>query len=192
MGSERGVTVWLTGLPSSGKSSIARLAEAELRRRGRPVEILDGDAVREHLSKGLGFSRADRDTNVQRMAFVAQLLTRHGVLVLVAAISPYAQARGEARSRIGDFIEVHVDCPLAECERRDVKGLYAKARAGVICAFTGVSDPYEAPVAPELVLSTLQQSPEQSAGQLLSYLEARGYVPPAGAEPPIAPGAPGR
>jgi adenylylsulfate kinase len=111
------------------------------------------------------------------------------VLVLVAAISPYAQARGEARSKIGDFIEVHVDCPLAECERRDVKGLYAKARAGLIPAFTGVSDPYEPPSAPELVLPTLRQSPAQSAGQLLSYLEARGYVPPVGAQPPIAAGA---
>jgi adenylyl-sulfate kinase len=177
MGSERGATIWLTGLPCSGKSSIARLAAAELQRRGRRVEILDGDSVREQLSKGLGFSRDDRDTNVQRIAFVAQLLTRHGVLVLVAAISPYARARSEARARIGDFVEVHVDCPLAECERRDVKGLYAKARAGTLSAFTGVSDPYEAPTAPELVLHTLEQSPEQSAGQLLRYLEASGFLP---------------
>jgi len=177
MSEERGATVWLTGLPCSGKSSIARLVAAELRRRGRRVEILDGDAVREHLSRGLGYSRADRDVNVQRIAFVAQLLTRNGVLVLVAAISPYAQARAEARARIGDFIEVHVDCPLAECERRDVKGLYAKARAGTIAAFTGVSDPYQAPVAPELVLHTLEQSPEQSVAQLLSYLEASGFLP---------------
>lgn len=177
MSAERGVTVWLTGLPCSGKSSIARLIAEELQRRGRPVEILDGDAVREHLSKGLGFSREDRDLNVQRIAFVAQLLTRHGVLVLVAAISPYAQARGEARARIGDFIEVHVDCPLAECERRDVKGLYAKARAGAIAAFTGVSDPYEAPSAPELVLQTQHQSPEQSAARVLSYLQESGYLP---------------
>jgi adenylyl-sulfate kinase len=178
MGSERGATIWLTGLPCSGKSSIARLAAAELQRRGRRVEILDGDAVREQLSRGLGFSREDRDTNVQRIAFVAQLLTRHGVIVLVAAISPYAQARSEARARIGDFIEVRVDCPLAECERRDVKGLYAKARAGTIAAFTGVSDPYEAPTAPELVLQTLEHSPEQSARQLLGYLEASGWLGP--------------
>jgi adenylylsulfate kinase len=176
MSDARGATVWLTGLPCSGKSSIARLVGGELRRRGRPVEILDGDEVREHLSKGLGFSREDRDLNVQRIAFVAQLLTRHGVLVLVAAISPYAQARGEARARIGDFVEVHVDCPLAECERRDVKGMYARARAGAIAAFTGVSAPYEAPSTPELVLHTLQQSPEQSAARVLSYLGATGYL----------------
>jgi adenylylsulfate kinase len=174
MDGERGVTVWLTGLPCAGKSSIAQLAATELRRSGRRVEILDGDAVREQLSRGLGFSRADRDTNVRRIGFVAHLLARNGVTVLVAAISPYAQARNEVRALIADFIEVHVDCPVAECERRDVKGLYAQARAGLLPAFTGVGDPYEAPLAPELVLRTWQRSPQQSARELLDYLEQRG------------------
>jgi adenylyl-sulfate kinase len=176
MNSARGVTVWLTGLPCSGKSSIAGLVAAELEARGRRVEVLDGDVVRAHLSKGLGFSRDDRDTNVRRIGFVAQLLTRNGVIVVVAVISPYAQARGEVRQVIGSFVEVHVRCPLSECERRDVKGLYAKARAGQIESFTGVTDPYEVPEAPELVLDTLQQTPEESVQALLGCLERLGHV----------------
>jgi adenylylsulfate kinase len=178
MDSERGVTVWLTGLPCSGKSSVAALVAAKVEARGRRVEVLDGDVVRTHLSKGLGFSRADRDTHVRRIGFVAHLLTRNGVIVLVAAISPYAQARGEVRQLIGDFVEVHVRCPLSECERRDVKGLYAKARAGEIESFTGVTDPYEAPVAPELVLDTVQQTPEESVHALLGCLERLGHLAP--------------
>jgi adenylylsulfate kinase len=176
MDGERGVTVWLTGLPCSGKSSISQLVAAELKRRGRRVEVLDGDVVRRHLSGGLGFSREDRDTNVRRIGFVAHLLTRNGVIVLVAAISPYAAVRREVRDAIGTFVEVHVACPISECERRDVKGMYAKARAGELSSFTGVSDPYEAPVSPELALNTLDQALEQSARALLEYLERRGYV----------------
>ena len=181
MGSGRGVTVWLTGLPCSGKSSIAALVAARLEARGRRVEILDGDVVRTHLSKGLGFSRDDRDTNVRRIGFVAHLLTRNGVVVVVAAISPYAQSRREVRQLIGDFVEVHVQCPVSECERRDVKGLYAKARAGELLAFTGVTDPYEAPEAPELVLDTLEQSLEESVHALLECLERLGHLRPPGA-----------
>lgn len=178
MGRERGVTVWLTGLPCSGKSSIAARVATELEARGRRVEVLDGDVVRAHLSKGLGFSREDRDTNVRRIGFVAHLLTRNGVVVLVAAISPYAQARGEVRQLIGSFVEVHVECPVSECERRDVKGLYAKARAGQLGAFTGVTDPYEAPEAPELVLNTLEQTLEESVHALLDCLEHLGHLDP--------------
>jgi len=175
MDDARGVTVWLTGLPCSGKSSIAELVAGELRRRGRRVEVLDGDVVRKELSKGLGFSREDRDTNVRRIGFVAHLLTRNGVIVVVAAVSPYAGIRAEVRQRIGDFVEVHVSCPLSECERRDVKGMYAKARSGEITAFTGVSDPYETPQAPELRVDTLEQTPEQSANAVLGRLEELGH-----------------
>ena len=172
----QGVTVWLTGLPCSGKSSIAERAALGLRQLGRRVEVLDGDVMRLHLSPDLGFSRPDRDAHVRRLGYVAQLLTRNGVIVLVAAISPYAPARQEVRALIGSFIEVHVCCPLAECERRDVKGLYAKARAGELAAFTGVSDPYEPPVAPELVLHTAEQTLEQSARTLLEYVEQRRWL----------------
>jgi adenylylsulfate kinase len=175
MESERGVTVWLTGLPCSGKSSIAELVARQLRQRGRRVEVLDGDVVRTFLSAGLGFTKADRDTNVRRIGFVAELLTRQGVAVLVAAISPYAETRREVRARIGEFVEVFVACPLWECERRDVKGLYAKARAGQLQSFTGVSDPYEPPSAPELVVNTAEQTLEESAGRVLQRLEELGY-----------------
>lgn len=175
MESERGVTVWLTGLPCSGKSSIAELVARQLRQRGRRVEVLDGDTVRTFLSAGLGFTKADRDTNVRRIGFVAELLARHGVVVLVAAISPYAQTRGEVRARIGRFVEVFVACPLWECERRDVKGQYAQARAGQLQSFTGVSDPYEPPSAPELVVNTAEQTPEESARRVLQRLEELGY-----------------
>jgi adenylyl-sulfate kinase len=171
-----GVTVWLTGLPSSGKSSIAEHTALALRERGRRVEVLDGDAVRAQLSPGLGFSRHERDLHVRRLGYVAQLLTRNGVIVLVAAISPYAETRQAMRALITRFIEVHVACPLAECERRDVKGLYAKARAGQLPAFTGVSDPYEPPAAPDLVLHTAEQTLEQSVQALLQHLERRGWL----------------
>jgi len=177
MACERGVTVWLTGLPCSGKSSIAQLVARELRQQGRRVEVLDGDAVRAFLSAGLGFTREDRDTNVRRIGFVAELLTRHGVFVIVAAVSPYAETRREVRARIGAFVEVFVACPLWECERRDVKGMYARARAGQLAAFTGVSDPYEAPVTPELVVNTSEQTPEESAARVLQRLEELGYGP---------------
>src|ERR671931_2955219 len=147
-----GFTLWFTGLSGAGKTTIAELVRPELERRGRLVEWLDGDEVREHLSKGLGFSKEDRDTNIDRIGWVASRLTRHGAAVIVSAISPYREARREARGRgegVGDFIEVFVDASVEECARRDVKGLYEKAMRGDIPNFTGVSDPYEAPANPE-------------------------------------------
>lgn len=189
----RGCTVWLTGLPCSGKSTISERLAANLRARGNRVEVLDGDIVRTNLSHGLGFSREDRDINVRRIGFVAHLLSRNGVTVLVAAVSPYARVRQEVREQIGDFVEVYVACPLRECERRDVKGMYAKARAGELKAFTGVDDPYEAPSAPEVTVYTDAETPSESAERVLDILESRGYtnalpsriahVAPSGSEP---------
>lgn len=176
MGDPKGLTIWLTGLPCSGKSTIAERLRRLLGARGRRVEVLDGDLVRAGLSPDLGFGRADRDANVRRIAFVAQLLTRNGVCVIVAAVSPYAEARRRAREHIGDFVEVHVDCPLAECERRDVKGMYARARAGELRGFTGVDDPYEPPEAPEITLCTSEQDADQSARMVIRFLEGRGAL----------------
>jgi adenylylsulfate kinase len=154
--------------------------EIALRERQRHVEVLDGDEVRENLSKGLGFSKEDRDTNIRRIAFVANLLSRNGVPVITAAISPYREIRDEARALMdGRFIETYVEASVEVCEERDVKGLYAKARAGEIKEFTGVSDPYEPPENPEIVIDTEQQSPEESAQQILRYLEERELIPPA-------------
>jgi adenylyl-sulfate kinase len=175
--SERGVVVWLTGLSGAGKSTIADALAPELRAAGKKVELLDGDVVRTHLSKGLGFSREDRDTNIARIAFVAHLLSRNGVVVLVSAISPYKQTREAARATIGDFVEVHVAPPLEECIRRDTKGLYKKALAGEIPQFTGISDPYEPPDSPEVTIDTstvdLRASVQRVKGKLaeLGYLE---------------------
>jgi 3',5'-nucleoside bisphosphate phosphatase len=169
-----GLCVWLTGLSGSGKSTIGRLAAGELRDLGHRVEMLDGDDLRQNLSAGLGFSREDRDVNVRRIAWVADLLARNGVVTFVAAVSPYRGARDEARARMGDrFLEVHVRASVDECERRDVKGLYSKARAGEIAAFTGVSDPYEEPQAPELTLDTEQETPAVSAARLIALIEGR-------------------
>jgi 3',5'-nucleoside bisphosphate phosphatase len=169
-----GLCVWLTGLSGSGKSTIGRLAAGELRDLGHRVEMLDGDDLRQNLSAGLGFSREDRDVNVRRIAWVADLLARNGVVTFVAAVSPYRGARDEARARMGDrFVEVHVRASVHECERRDVKGLYSKARAGEIAAFTGVSDPYEEPLAPELTLDTEQDTPAESAAKLIALIEER-------------------
>ncbi|MBX3207971.1 MAG: adenylyl-sulfate kinase [Labilithrix sp.] len=151
---DRGVVVWFTGLSGAGKTTIASAVASELVAAGKRVEVLDGDVVRTHLSKGLGFSREDRDINVARIAFVAHLLARNGVFVLVAAVSPYRQTREAARATIGDFVEVHVAPPLDACVARDTKGLYKKALAGEIPQFTGVSDPYEEPIDPELTLDT--------------------------------------
>lgn len=175
-----GVVLWFTGLSGAGKSTIARLVEQALRERGEPVEVLDGDEVRENLSKGLGFSRADRDTNVRRIGWVARLLASHGVVAITAAISPYRAVREEVRSTIPDrFVEIYVGTPLAECARRDVKGLYARALRGEIPQFTGVSDPYEAPEAPELVLETVGEAPGASAARVVAYLEEKGWIKPA-------------
>lgn len=149
-----GLTVWFTGLSGSGKSTICLAAQTELVARGMRVELLDGDEVRTHLCRGLGFSKEDRDENIRRIGYVAKLLTRNGVVVLVAAISPYRAIRDEVRSSIGNFIEVHVSTSLAVCEVRDAKGLYKKARSGEIKGFTGIDDPYEPPCEPELVLDT--------------------------------------
>ena len=182
MADEKGFCLWFTGLSGSGKSTITTHLVKQLRRRGAKLEVLDGDVVRENLSKGLGFSKEDRDTNIRRIAFVANLLSRNGVPVITAAISPYKEIRNEAREMMGErFIEAYVKASVETCEQRDVKGLYAKARAGEIKEFTGVSDPYEPPQNPELVLETEEQTPEESAGQIIAFLEERGLIPPRGA-----------
>lgn len=172
----RGVTIWFTGLSGAGKSTLAEALAPRLRTLGQRVEVLDGDAVRTHLSKGLGFSREDRDTNVRRIGYVAHLLTRNGVFVITAAISPYREARDWCRETIRDFVEVHVATPLAVCAGRDVKGLYQKAYAGEIPSFTGVTDPYEPPVAPELTLSTEGITVDEGVERVIEALRARGYL----------------
>ena len=178
----KGFTVWFTGLSGAGKSTIAEMLYHELQARNLKTEILDGDVVRQNLSKGLGFSKEDRDTNILRIGFVANLLTRNGVGVIVSAISPYKEARDQVRRRIVDFVEVFVDAPLEVCAERDVKGLYKKAFAGEIEQFTGVSDPYEPPNAPDLVLKTDEESPEESARKVIEKLEFFGYLWPREAE----------
>ncbi len=180
MASEQGFCLWFTGLSGSGKTTITTHLVKELRRRGSKLEVLDGDIVRENLSKGLGFSKEDRDTNIRRIAFVADLLSRNDVPVITAAISPYREIRDEARKRMGErFIEIYTQAPLEVCEERDVKGLYAKARSGEIKEFTGISDPYEPPENPEILIETDKQSAEESAQQILDYLEGRDLIPSA-------------
>lgn len=175
---KQGVCVWLTGLSGSGKSTTARALRTLLASSGRYVSVLDGDAVRAFLSAGLGFSRADRDTNVRRIGFVAAEIVRHGGIVLCPVISPYRDARAEVRAMFAPnrFVEVFVDCPLAVCEGRDVKGLYAAARAGRIAHFTGIDDPYEPPLAAELVVSTLSATAEGNARTIVEYLVERDLV----------------
>ena len=168
--------MWFTGLSGAGKTTIAEIVEHELRERERRVEVLDGDIVRTNLSKGLGFGRDDRNINVLRIGFVANLLTRNGVAVIVSAISPYKEARDQVRRRIVDFVEVFVDAPLEVCAERDVKGLYQKAFAGEIPQFTGVSDPYEPPAAPDLTLKTDEEEPQESARKVIEKLEFFGYL----------------
>jgi adenylylsulfate kinase len=175
----RGFTLWFTGLSGAGKTTIAEIVERELRQRHGKIEVLDGDIVRTNLSKGLGFSREDRDTNVLRIGFVADLLTRNGVGVIVSAISPFKEVRDQVRRNVGeDFVEVFVDAPLDVCAERDVKGLYKKAFAGEIEQFTGVSDPYEPPAAPELHIKTNEEEPHESARRVISKLEELGYLLP--------------
>ncbi|HEY2938698.1 MAG TPA: adenylyl-sulfate kinase [Gaiellaceae bacterium] len=175
-----GFTLWFTGLSGSGKTTIAHLVGPELDRRGQVVEYLDGDTVRTHLSKGLGFSKEDRDAHIERVGWVASRLTRHGGAVIAAAISPYDETRRTARAMVekfGPFVEVYVKASVDECARRDVKGLYQKAFAGEIKEFTGVSDPYEEPEDAELVLDTELHSPEESAALVLTKLEELGLIP---------------
>ena len=175
-----GFTLWMTGLSGSGKSTITDILIDRFEERQVPLEVLDGDIVRENLSKGLGFSKEDRDTNIRRIAFVADLLSRNGVPVITAAISPYREIRDEARETMGDrFIEVFVKASVEVCAERDVKGLYAKAFSGEIKEFTGVSDPYEEPLDAEIVLDTENETPEESAGRLIALLEERQLIPAA-------------
>ncbi|NLG73114.1 MAG: bifunctional sulfate adenylyltransferase/adenylylsulfate kinase [Chloroflexi bacterium] len=178
---KQGFCVWFTGLSGSGKSTTAEILTSMLLERGRQVTVLDGDVVRTHLSKGLGFSREDRDTNILRIGFVASEIARHGGAVIAAAISPYRAARNEVRKMMGEdgFIEVFVDTPIEVCEQRDVKGLYARARRGQITGFTGVDDPYEAPVNPEITLYTVNTTPYENARKIMAYLEEKGYILPA-------------
>lgn len=171
-----GFTVWFTGLSGAGKSTISQILTREFQRRGIKHEILDGDVVRTHLSKGLGFSKEDRDINIRRIGFVCHLLTRNHVVAIAAAISPYRAVRDEVRQMIGHFVEVFVKAPLEVCEERDVKGLYKKARTGEIKEFTGISDPYEEPLNPEVICETHRETPEQSAEKILSKLRELGYI----------------
>jgi len=174
--SDTGVVLWFTGLSGAGKSTLAEALEPKLRAYGRKTELLDGDIVRTHLSKGLGFSREDRDTNIARIALVAHLLARNGVTVLVAAISPFREARERARALIGDFVEIHVAAPLEECIARDVKGLYRQAMAGEIPYFTGISDPYEEPPSPEIRLDTATLTVDQGVARIVTKLCELGYL----------------
>jgi adenylyl-sulfate kinase len=174
--SAKGFTLWFTGLSGSGKSTLAEIVAKELRNAGRKVEVLDGDEVRTHLCKGLGFSKEGRDTNIRRIGYVAHLLTRNGIVAITAAISPYRAIRDENRALIGDFVEVYVECSVDECMKRDVKGLYKKAIAGEIKQFTGVSDPYEAPLRAEVVVKTAEETIDQSAKKILATLKAKGYA----------------
>jgi len=179
--SNKGFTLWLTGLSGAGKSTLATRLSAELSGRGLKIEVLDGDEVRSNLSKGLGFSKEDRDTNIRRIGYVCRLLSRNGVVAVSAAISPYRSVRDEVRKAIeqdgAEFIEVFVKCPLAVLAERDVKGLYKKALAGEIKEFTGVSDPYEEPLAPAIVVETDQETVEFSSNKIIYELERRGLVP---------------
>jgi len=179
MADQIGFTVWFTGMSGAGKTTVARLVEKELRERGLKVEVLDGDIIRTNLSKGLGFSKEDRDTNIRRIGFVCELLSRNGVAAIAAAISPYRAVRDEVRQKIQNFVEVYCECPLEVLIERDVKGLYKKALAGEIQNFTGISDPYEPPLNPEVTIHSAQETPEESAAKVITKLEELGYLPKA-------------
>ena len=172
----KGFTLWFTGMSGAGKSTISRLLELKLRQFGARVEVLDGDVVRTHLSKGLGFSKEDRDENVRRIGFVCELLARNGVIAVAAAISPYRSIRDEVRARIPNFVEVFVECPVEVLAERDVKGLYRRALAGEIPQFTGISDPYEPPLSPEVTVDSSRETPEQSVEKIWATLERLGLV----------------
>lgn len=171
-----GFTLWFTGLSGAGKSTISAIIHERLKTAGRKVELLDGDEVRTHLSKGLGFSKEDRDINIRRIGFVCQLLSRNGVIAICAAISPYREVREELRSKIENFVEVYVECPIDVLALRDVKGLYKKALAGEIPHFTGISDPYEPPLNPEVRVNSSSENPEESAARIWAKLEEMGLV----------------
>jgi adenylylsulfate kinase len=173
---QKGVTVWFTGLSGSGKTTISKIVERELKNRQIRHEILDGDVVRQNLTADLGFSKEDRQKNIERVSFVAKLLTRNNVIVLGSFISPYRQMRDYARQEIDSFIEVYVKCSLEECTRRDVKGLYKKALNGEIPKFTGISDPFEEPENPELIINTEHETAELSARKVINYLEQNDYI----------------
>jgi adenylylsulfate kinase len=173
----KGFTLWLTGLPCSGKSTLAKAVEETLLERGLPVEVFDGDEIRTNLTKGLGFSRKDRDTNIRRVGYVCDLLTRNGVVSIAAVISPYQSIRDEVRQSIGRFVEIFVDAPLEKLIERDVKGMYKKAMAGEIKNFTGIDDPYETPEKPEVHLHTDQESVEESTDKIIKTLELLGHIP---------------
>jgi adenylyl-sulfate kinase len=172
----KGFTLWFTGMSGAGKSTISRLLELKLRQFGARVEVLDGDVVRTHLSKGLGFSKEDRDENVRRIGFVCELLARNGVIAVAAAISPYRDVRDEVRARIPNFVEVFVECPVEVLAERDVKGLYRRALAGEIAQFTGINDPYEPPLSPEVIVNSSRESPEESVEKIWATLERLGLV----------------
>ncbi len=176
----KGVTVWFTGLPCSGKTTLALKLSAELKKRGILAEDLDGDVTRKYLSKGLGFSKEDRDENIRRVGFVCSLLTKHGAVVTAAFVSPYRSIRDENRKLIGNFVEVYVKCSVEKCMERDVKGMYKKAIAGEIKNFTGVSDPFEEPENPELVVETDKESEAESLKKIIAKLEELGYLRPSG------------
>lgn len=181
MTNQKGAVLWFTGLSGSGKSTLSRMIETELRKRGCKVEVLDGDEVRENLSKGLGFSKEDRDTNIRRIGYVAKLLARNGVITITAAISPYKAVRDQVRAMCRNFVEVYTECSIEELTRRDVKGLYAKALAGEIKNFTGISDPYEAPEKPEILVNSESQDEAESLAVILGFLEKNGFIPAAAA-----------
>src|SRR6266446_1322361 len=174
----KGFTLWFTGLSGAGKSTLSEAIEHRLKASGQKVEVLDGDVVRTHLSKGLGFSREDRDTNIKRIAFVCGLLTRNDVICISAAISPYRETRQWARDHIGDFVEVYVKCPIEVCRQRDVKGLYKLVDEGKIKGFTGVDDPYEEPEHPELIIETDKETIEESVSRIFAKLTELGYLEP--------------
>lgn len=172
----KGVTLWFTGLSGSGKTTISRCVEQKLKQRNVKVEVLDGDILREQLFKGLGFSKGDRSLNVRTAAYLAQILTRNEVIVLATFISPYRDMREQCRQTIGSFVEVYVKCSFEECARRDVKGLYRKALSGEIKYFTGLTDPYEAPLNPDIILETEQESEQQCSDRIIAYLYGHGYI----------------